>query len=266
MSWRESFNEAREAENGFRGYAEICINEVNETSEWVKEKNIVRFKIGPNPFDESVLKRYFKDYLNDYRSGLDQMIYKYCEYHGQNERSSEFPIRLTREELEGRIRGWRGWDEVHKRAIFDFIASHSPFTDATLYGSLVILSKLRNTNSHRMKITPVPEVKVDKKVKLFSENGSVSFTPHSPVNQDPNKAWNINDYDSEAQFGEFYGVGYETSNPAYYEGVVFVRFEATDPTDSDLAPVDVLSFMTVTTAAIKKIEEDFMKEFDYLFQ
>lgn len=265
MSWRKSFNRARRSEAQFRSYATERQGEVNRTSGWIRENNVVRFKVGPNPFDKDILEEYFDDYLGNYRSGLDRMIFTYCKFHGQNANSSEFPIRDTREKLEKRVRGWQGWDAVHKQKIFEFIELHSPFTDSSQYGSLVSLSKLRNTSEHREEIVPIPDVKVDKDVRIYSQNGSVNFTLHSPINQDPHRAWNVNDYDAEARFGEFYGVGYEANSPVRYKGVVRVRFEAVDPTDNTFAPVDVLKFMTTTTAAISKIEEDFMNEFDYLF-
>lgn len=265
MSWRRAYDKGRMAEDEFRAYATAGMERLNETSKWVVEDGVVRFKVGPNPFDAEILEEYFDDYLVKYRSGLDRMIYKYCEYHGQDHKVSGFPIRAKQEYLENHINGWQGWDDVHRQAIYGFISRHSPFADPSLYDSLLVLSKLRNTNDHKVAIVPVPEVEIDKGVTFLVKNGSFSVGYHAPVGQDPNKAWNPNDRGAVARFGEFYGVGYESPDMVDARAVVRVRFEANDPVETSLGSIDVLSFMSNTTTAINTIEEDFMNDFSYMF-
>lgn len=263
-SWQRRFKKAREAENNFRSYTNERTTVVNNTSGWVSDNNIIRFKVGPNPFDSYELEDYFSEYLGKYRSGLDQMVSNYAWHHGLDMKSPEYPIRTKEADLEGRVRGWR-WEEKHKNLMLDFIKKHQPFTDVETFGCLKVLTDFRNTDEHRFTITPRPEVKVNKQLKIkLGPNGTVSMRTHVPLNHDSNTPWRWDDRGLEAKWGEYFGTGFEVETEAIGEHIIYVRFDATDPTSTNPLTIDVLSTMTAITKAISLIESDFLKEFEYI--
>lgn len=268
-SWKQRFNSSREAEDNFRKYTNHYTDILNRSSCWEDDNGVYRFRVGVNPFDKFKLEKYFSDYMRGYRSGLDQMICSYARYNQQNPKSSEFPIRDSHTNLENRIYRWRGWDQVYKQEIFDFIKEHSPFYDSDTYSCLSDLSALRNADEHRISIEPIPYVKADIGLAIPMVNGG-KFTVYPPLGYEGSNSYNMNSGEEfNAKFGEYYGNGY--SSPDIPDGksviaqhLLSVRFEALDPTDSNFAPVDVLSFMTKLSRAMNKIEGDFVSKFSYI--
>ncbi|MGZ2399004.1 hypothetical protein [Rothia sp. 110740021-2] len=268
-SWRLRFKVSREMESNFREYANQEVEVLNKASLWVREGGVFRFKVGADPFDKNKLEYYFSQYMWGYRSGLDQMVNSYAIYNQQNYKSSGFPIRDSHANLENRINGWRGWDQIHKQEILDFIEKHSPFYDSDTYSCLSDLSKLRNISEHQISIEPIPHVKADIGLAIPMVNGG-KFTVHPPIGHEGSISYNMNSGEEfNAKFGEYYGNGYSSPDIPDGESVIAqhlisVRFEALDPNDSNFDPVDVLLFMTKLSKAMNKIEDDFMSKFSYI--
>lgn len=268
-SWKRRFNSSREAEDNFRKYTSHYTDILNRSSCWEDDNGVYRFRVGINPFDKFKLEEYFSDYMMGYRSGLDHMVNSYARYNQQNPKSGEFPIRDSRANLENRIYRWRGWDQIYKEEIFDFIEERSPFYDSDTYSCLSDLSKLRNIHEHQIDIEAIPYVKADIGLAIPMVNGG-KFTVHPPIGYEGSNSYNINSGEEfNAKFGEYYGNGYSSPDIPDGKSVIAqhhlsVRFEALDPTDSNFDPVDVLSFMTKLSKAIKKIEDDFISKFSYI--
>ncbi|WP_237236701.1 hypothetical protein [Rothia nasimurium] len=264
MSWKDVedvYHFAIESEKTFRSYVDSGLDVLKKSSGWEDVDGYLYYKVGDDPYNENILKRYFSHFLNDSRSFLDYIIFRYCEYYRQEYIQSEFPIVDREEKLKGKF---RKWDDRHREAVLEFIKKHSQIGGDSRYARLNELNDLRNTGMHRLHIIPEPLVEVDKGLMVGSVGGSVTIGYRAPSNQDPNKAWNPNDYDSVAKFGEFYGSGYKTGNPSFFHGDVNVRFNVIDKTREGFKPIDCLEFMEDLLGLLKVIKIDFEDEFNNL--